>query len=90
MDETGMRQSWSAREGSAFPLGATWIAAEDAYNFALYSKHATRVTLLLFREGDPGKPAVEVELDYRFNKSGRIWHCRLPLARMAGCCHYAY
>lgn len=90
MDGTGRRQKWSAREGSAFPLGATWIAAEDAYNFALYSKHATRVTLLLFREGDPGKPAVEVELDYRFNKSGRIWHCRLPLARMAGCCHYAY
>jgi len=90
MDGTGRRQKWSAREGSAFPLGATWIAAEDAYNFALYSKHATRVTLLLFREGDPGKPAVEVELDYQFNKSGRIWHCRLPLARMAGCCHYAY
>lgn len=90
MDGTGIRQKWSAKEGSAFPLGATWIAAEDAYNFALYSKHATRVTLLLFREGDPGKPAVEVELDYRFNKSGRIWHCRLPLARMAGCCHYAY
>jgi len=90
MDGIGKRQKWSAREGSAFPLGATWIAAEDAYNFALYSKHATRVTLLLFREGDPGKPAVEVELDYRVNKSGRIWHCRLPLARMAGCCHYAY
>jgi glycogen operon protein len=90
MTFTGIRHSWSAEEGSAFPLGATWIPAEAAYNFALYSKYATRVTLLLFREGDAGKPAVAVELDHRFNKSGRIWHCRLPFSGMGGCCHYAY
>ncbi len=90
MDETGTRDNWSAKEGSAFPLGATWIPGERAYNFALYSKYATRVTLLLFRQDDAGTPAVEVELDHRFNKSGRIWHCRLPLDKMDGCCHYAY
>ena len=90
MTVNGIRQSWSAQEGSAFPLGATWIPADSAYNFALYSKYATQVTLLLFREGDAGTPAVRVELDYRVNKSGRIWHCRLPLSGMGGCCHYAY
>ncbi len=90
MTVTGIRQSWSAKEGSAFPLGATWLPGEAAYNFALYSKHATRVTLLLFRQDDAGKPAVTVELDHRVNKSGRIWHCRLPLGGMDGCCHYAY
>jgi len=42
--------SWFSQEGEAFPLGATWIRDEQAYNFALYSKHATAVTLLLFDE----------------------------------------
>ena len=39
-------KSWVTVEGSAYPLGATWIAGEKAYNFALYSKHATSVALL--------------------------------------------
>ncbi|MCB0638090.1 MAG: hypothetical protein KDC54_15780, partial [Lewinella sp.] len=50
MPENKHATSWFTTEGSAFPLGATWVADEGAYNFALYSKHATAVTLLLFRE----------------------------------------
>ena len=70
------RKSWVAIEGSAYPLGATWIAREKAYNFALYSKHATSVALLLFAPDDASTPVLRVDLDYRVNKSGRIWHCR--------------
>ena len=43
--------SWASREGTPAPLGATWVAAEQAYNFALYSKSAERVTLLVRGEG---------------------------------------
>jgi glycogen operon protein len=39
---------WAAAEGLPFPLGATWIEEQRAYNFALYSKHAHSVTLLLY------------------------------------------
>lgn len=84
------RQSWVAVEGSAYPLGATWIAPEQAYNFALYSKHATSVALLLFAPDDAATPVLRVDLDYRVNKSGRIWHCRLPLQDLRGARHYAY
>ena len=41
---------WAAREGLPYPLGATWIEEERAYNFALYSKHAEAVVLLLYAE----------------------------------------
>jgi len=37
--------SWAAREGFPYPLGVSWMARENAYNFALYSKHAERVSL---------------------------------------------
>lgn len=90
MNQSGAPDSWLSREGSAFPLGATWIPEERAYNFALYSKHATQISLLLFREEDVIAPVVEFRFDYRVNKSGRIWHCRLPRDQMRGATHYAY
>jgi len=39
---------WCSAEGLPSPLGVTWIEKEEAFNFALYSKHATDVTLLLY------------------------------------------
>ena len=84
------KDSWFAIEGSAFPLGATWIPGQEAYNFALYSKHATAVSLLLFREEDSSNPALVIRLDHASNKSGRIWHCRVPRAELRGATLYAY
>ena len=81
---------WAAREGLPFPLGATHIEEEDAYNFALYSKHAQSVTLLLYTEHDIVTPAFTYRFDYLKNKSGRIWHCRLPLGYMQDARYYAY
>ena len=54
---------WAAKEGLPFLLGATRIEEEDAYNLALYSKHAQRVTLLLYTEWD----IVYSVLTYRFD-----------------------
>jgi len=85
-----MGRSWASSEGLPFPLGVSWIEEERAYNFALYSKHAETVTLLLYREEDPGQPCTSRALRYLTNKSGRIWHCRLPESEMRGARYYAY
>jgi len=50
------RPSWASLEGLPFPLGATWIAADDGWNFAVHSEHAERVRLLLYGEEDPASP----------------------------------
>ena len=82
--------SWATAEGLPFPLGPTRVAQEDAYNFALYSKHAESVTLLLYTESDIENPALAHRLDYLKNKTGRVWHCRIPLVSMKGAAYYAY
>lgn len=81
---------WAATEGLPFPLGPTRIEEEGAYNFALYSKHAESVTLLLYTESDIVNPVLAYRFDYLKNKTGRIWHCRMPLASMKGASYYAY
>ncbi len=64
-------------EGTILPLGASWIEAEQAYNFMLYAEHAESVVLLLFAEDDLARPLLEFRLDPRVNKTWRVWHCRL-------------
>ncbi len=81
---------WATAEGLPFPLGATRIEEENAYNFALYSKHAESVTLLLYGESDLVNPVLAFHFDFLKNKTGRIWHCRIPLVSMRGASFYAY
>src|SRR6266542_7870 len=81
---------WSAIEGTPAPLGATWIAAEQAYNFALYSRHATSVTILLYAEDNLQRPVHFVRLHHLVNKSGPIWHCRVPMAALRNAHYYTY
>jgi glycogen operon protein len=68
----------------------TWVARDATYNFALYSKHAERVVLLAFSEDDLVNPAMRVELDFRHQKTGRVWHCRIPAAELRGARYYGY
>ena len=63
------------------PLGVTYIPEEKAYNFALYSKNALEVTLLLFNEENPVTPLIEVWLEPLSHKTKRVWHCRLKEKR---------
>lgn len=81
---------WSAVEGSAAPLGVTFVEHESAYNFAIYSKHATGVILLLYARDDAAKPIHQHRFDPLRNKSGRVWHCRLPAGLVDRAEHYAY
>ena len=85
-----MTIGWSQREGSPLPLGASWVATDSAYNFALYSKHAERVVLLAFRDDDLVNPAMSAELDFRRHKTGRVWHCRVTEAELRGARYYGY
>jgi isoamylase len=77
-------------EGRHAPLGPTWVEEHQAYNFALYSRTATGITLLLYTEANPATPVAQVRLDPRRNKTGRIWHCWLPVEELAGATLYAY
>jgi isoamylase len=82
--------TWASDEGLPYPLGVSWCATDRAYNFALYSKHATAVRLLLFDDHDLAVPRVETPLEPLRNKSGRVWHCRIAEARVASCRYYGY
>jgi isoamylase len=82
--------SWSQIEGSPQPLGATWLEKEQCFNFALFSRHATSVSLLLFTAGDLINPSQRIALDHLIHKSGRIWHCRVGIDEIGNACYYAY
>ncbi|MGH9335635.1 MAG: glycogen debranching protein, partial [Vicinamibacteria bacterium] len=81
---------WAAVEGSPFPDGVSWVEEEQAYNFALYSEHAESVTLLLYGAAYLVEPVMARGLEHLRNKSGRIWHCRIPAVEMKGARYYAY
>jgi glycogen operon protein len=57
--------------GTPLPLGPTIHRA--GVNFAIFSKHATSCTLVLFQPG-ADDPWVEYPLDPHFNRTGQIWH----------------
>jgi isoamylase len=61
-------------EGRPFPLGATWDGL--GVNFALYSRHATKVELCLFDER--GREQERIVLP---EYTDEIWHGYLPDAR---------
>jgi len=85
-----MINPWAAAHGSPNPLGVTWIEEEQAYNFALFSIHATGVTLLLYSDKDLFYPIYEQLLDYLTHRSGGIWHTRVPASTVHQASYYAY
>lgn len=84
------RPTWEQAEGSPLPLGVTWIEEEQALNFAVYAEHAESVTLLLYSSADLVNPLLTIRFDFLRNKSGRIWHCRIPLTEIGDARYYAY
>ena len=84
------RRAWAHTEGLPLPLGVTWIEEEQAFNFAVYAEHAETVELFLYSPEDLANPILSFQLDSLRNKSGRVWHCRIPLSRMRDARYYAY
>src|SRR5262245_34496920 len=57
--------------GACRPLGAT--VRPDGVNFAVFSRHAHAVHLVLFEEGQDD-PFAELPLDPALNRTGDVWH----------------
>ena len=61
------------------PYGAQVV--EQGVQFTLFSRHATRVWLMLFDEADAARPAAEFELSPEENRIGDIWHLHVDDAK---------
>ncbi len=61
--------------GEPLPLGAT--TNDHGVQFAVFSRHATGVHLLLFANPQDGTPTDVIELDPRANRTGDIWHVQV-------------
>jgi glycogen operon protein len=70
--------------GKALPLGASFI--NDGVNFAVFSRNATAVTLILFESADENSYRIEIPLTQRENKTGDVWHCFIKGLK-AGTCY---
>jgi len=90
MTQIEPRRLWESTEGSPLPLGVSWIESEQAFNFAVHAEHAESVCLLLFSAAELVKPCAAFHFDYLRNKSGQIWHCRVPAAEVGEASYYAY
>jgi glycogen operon protein len=88
--EPAKAATWEQAEGSPLPLGACWIEEEQAFNFAICAEHAESVTLLLYVSPELVSPAFTYSFDFLRNKSGHIWHCRIPISDIGACRYYAY
>ena len=60
------------RPGSPLPLGTQERAG--GVNFALFSRHASRVRLELFSNSEHDAPARVIDLDSARNRTGDVWH----------------
>ncbi|KAJ7542655.1 hypothetical protein O6H91_09G005500 [Diphasiastrum complanatum] len=70
--------------GQSSPLGPSCL--NDAVNFALFSKHATSVSLCLFWEyGNTGGRVEEIILDPQVNKTKNIGMFVLRICHYKGC-----
>lgn len=70
------------RKGSPDLLGAT--PKEDGYNFAIFSRHAKKITLV-FLDANENKILEEIPIE---NKTGDIWHIFIENLTLP--CRYGY
>jgi len=64
-----------AAPGTPLPFGAT--VTQNGTNFAIFSRHATKVWLHLFDQPTGGTPSHTFEFDPATNRSGDVWHIHL-------------
>ena len=63
---------YSVEPGHRYPVGAT--ASETGTNFCVFSRHATRMQLLLYKRPDSRAPFQIIDLDPEDNRSFFFWH----------------
>ena len=60
--------------GHPQPFGVSLLA--EGVNFAVFSRHATAISLVLFRPGELN-PMLELPFDPSINRTGDVWHIGL-------------
>ncbi len=68
-----MNSAFPTSQGSPLPLGAT--ITPDGINFAIFSRHAESVCLVLgIKDEQKRAERITIKLDSKMNKTGDIWH----------------
>lgn len=80
-----MEERFKISPGFPFPFGPS--KHDQGYNFALFSKNATSVTLLLF-EPNSEKIYCQIPLNPKIHKTGNVWH--IFVYDLPPTFHYAY
>ncbi|MDR3211617.1 MAG: glycogen debranching enzyme, partial [Planctomycetota bacterium] len=85
----GGDSAFSVGRGMPTPLGA--LHTGEGVNFALFSRHATAISLHLF-QGERGPTLAKIDLDPRLNRTGDIWHVQVshPTAEVYRDLHYLW
>jgi glycogen operon protein len=65
---------FAVMRGHPQPFGVSLLAG--CVNFAVFSRHATDLSLVLFRPGDL-EPLIEFPFDPHLNRTGDVWHIAL-------------
>jgi isoamylase len=68
---TVVKGDFAVSSGSPLPFGARVV--RGGINFAVFSKYATEVTLVLFF-GSDAESMLELPLDPDLNRTGEVWH----------------
>jgi glycogen operon protein len=71
-------RSITTSPGKPLPFGATVNARGT--QFAVFSRHSTAVSLLLFDYPQDAAPAHEIPLDPATNRTGDVWHVQVDSA----------
>jgi len=71
-DLASASETGNVRSGSPLPYGAHQRG--DGVNFALFSRHADRVRLELYRSPDDSAAYKAIDLDPVRNRTGDVWH----------------
>jgi glycogen operon protein len=71
-DAAELSEPNAVRRGIPLPLGPH--EAEGGVNFALFSRHASRVRLELFDRSSDVIPARSIDLDSASHRTGDVWH----------------
>ena len=85
MGERGAARPWRVYRGRPLPLGVSQTRL--GLNFAVFSRHATAMTLALFATGEHA-PVAELPLDPGVHRTGDIWH--LEVAGLTTDVRYAW
>ncbi len=62
--------------GRSFPLGAAVLS--NGINFSVFSRHASRVELLLFDDAEEPRPTRAIDLEARKHRTYHYWHVFVP------------